>query len=158
MPAAAESQMADTHLSLRIHLVWATKNRKPWLDPEWRPRLFACVAAIIARKGGKLLCAGGVRDHVHLYVEPPATVTIVELVSVIKSNTARWIHGSFPHRREFKWQHGYGAFTASGSDDAALRDYIRNQEHHHRERQFTGEYISLLDRHGIEYDLTHALD
>ena len=55
--------MADTYLSLRLHLVWATKNRRPWLDPEWRPRLFACADQIIARKGGKLLCAGGVRDH-----------------------------------------------------------------------------------------------
>jgi REP element-mobilizing transposase RayT len=150
--------MSNTHLSLRVHLVWATKDRKPWLDPEWRSRLFACAAAIIMRKGGRLLCAGGVRDHVHLYVEPPATVTIAELVGVTKSSTARWIQQSFPHRREFKWQHGYGAFTVSGPDDNALRDYIRNQEQHHRERPFTGEYLSLLEIHGIEYDLTNTLD
>ncbi len=79
--------MADTYLSLRLHLVWATKNRRPWLDPEWRPRLFACASNIISRKEGKLLCAGGVRDHLHLYLEPPGTVTIAELVSTIKANT-----------------------------------------------------------------------
>jgi putative transposase len=152
------SSMSNTHLSLRVHLVWATKDRKPWLDPEWRSRLFACAATILERKGGRLLCAGGVRDHVHLYVEPPATITIAELVGVVKCNTARWIHQTFPHRRDFKWQHGYGAFTVSGTDDAALRDYIRYQEQHHRERPFTGEYLSLLDRHGIAYDLAHALD
>src|SRR5687768_14803927 len=106
--------MADTYLSLRVHLVWATKNRKPWLDPEWRPRLFACVGQIIARKGGRLLCAGGVRDHVHLYLEPPGTVTIAELVATLKANTTRWIHQTFAHRRDFKWQHGYGAFTVTG--------------------------------------------
>jgi putative transposase len=150
--------MSNTHLSLRIHLVWATKDRRPWLDPEWRPRLFACAATIITRKGGRLLSAGGVRDHVHLYVEPPATITIAELVGAIKANTARWIHQTFPHRRGFKWQHGYGAFTVSGPDDGALRDYIRNQEQHHRERPFAGEYLSLLEIHGIEYDLTHTLD
>lgn len=150
--------MSNTHLSLRIHLVWATKNRRPWLDPEWRPRLFACAATIITRKGGRLLSAGGVRDHVHLYVEPAATISIAELVGAIKSHTARWIQQTFPHRREFRWQHGYGAFTVSGPDDTALRDYIRNQEQHHRERAFTGEYLSLLEIHGIEYDLTHTLD
>src|SRR5215210_4857076 len=52
------SLMADTYLSLRVHLVWATKNRRPWLDPEWRPRLYACAGKIVDRKGGKLLCAG----------------------------------------------------------------------------------------------------
>ncbi len=150
--------MSNTHLSLRIHLVWATKNRRPWLDPEWRSRLFACIETIVTRKAGRLLCAGGVRDHVHLYVEVPATITIADLVAGIKSNTARWIHGSFPHRRDFKWQHGYGAFTVSGPDDSALRDYIRNQEQHHRERAYAGEYLSLLEIHGIEYDLMNTLD
>jgi putative transposase len=150
--------MSHTHLSLRVHLVWATKGRKPWLDPEWRSRLFACTAVIISRKHGKLLCAGGARDHIHLYVEPPATVTIAEVVVAIKSNTARWIHQTLPHRRDFRWQNGYAAFTVSGADDASLRDYIRNQEHHHREKPFAGEYLSLLHRHGIEYDMAHALD
>ncbi len=150
--------MSHTHLSLRVHLVWATKDRRPWLDPEWRSRLFACAATIIERKDGRLLCAGGVRDHLHLYVEIPATIGVAELVGGIKSTTARWIHQSFAHRRNFKWQHGYGAFTVSGPNDEALRDYIRNQEQHHRERAFTGEYLSLLDIHGIEYDLRHTLD
>ena len=120
--------MADTYLSLRLHLVWATKNRRPWLDPQWRGRLFACVGQIVERKGGRLLCAGGVRDHLHLYLEPPGTVTVSELVSTIKTNTTRWIHQTFPHRKDFKWQHGYGAFTVTGFNDDALRDYIRNQE------------------------------
>ena len=144
----------DTYLSLRVHLVWATKSRRPWLDPEWRSRLFACTATIIARKGGRLLCAGGVRDHIQLYVEISATMTIAKLVGAIKSNTTRWIHHSFPHRREFKWQHGYGAFTVSASADASLRDYIRNQERRHHEKPLGDEYQALLDRHGIEYELT----
>jgi len=150
--------MADTYLSLRVHLVWATKNRKPWLDPEWRPRLYACVGKILARKGGKLICAGGVRDHIHLYVEPPGTLPIGELVSTIKANTTRWIHQTFDHRGDFKWQHGYGAFTVTGFDDEYLRDYIRNQEIHHRERAFTGEYLGLLERHRIAFDPAHVLD
>jgi putative transposase len=150
--------MADTYLSLRVHLVWATKGRRPWLDPEWRPRLYACVEKVVERKGGKLLCAGGVRDHIHLYVEPSGTTPVAELVSTIKANTTRWVHQTFPHRRDFRWQHGYGAFTVTGFDDDYLRDYIRNQEVHHRERAFTGEFFGLLERHRIEYDPIHVLD
>lgn len=84
--------MADTYLSLRLHLVWATKNRRPWLDPEWRPRLFACAAACLERRGGRLLCAGGTRDHIHLYLEPPSTLAPCELVTSIKTTTSKWIH------------------------------------------------------------------
>jgi putative transposase len=149
---------ADTYLSLRIHLVWATKNRRPWLDPEWRPRLFACIGSVMDRKGGRLICAGGIRDHIHLYVEPPGTIPIAELVSTIKSSTTRWIHQHFSHRRDFKWQHGYGAFSVTGFEDDYLRDYVRNQELHHRQRSFMGEYLGLLERHRIEFDPVHVLD
>ena len=150
--------MADTYLSLRVHLVWATKHRRPWLDPEWRPRLFACAAAVIDRRAGKLLCAGGARDHIHLYVSPPSTLALSELVSSIKTTTSKWIHETFPHRRGFRWQHGYGAFSVTPFDDHCIRDYILNQEDHHREHRFAGEFTSLLDRHGVAYDPAHVLD
>ncbi len=140
----------DTYLSLRVHLVWATKDRRPWLDPEWRSRLFACAATIVTRKGSRLLCAGGARDHIHLYVALSATITVAKLVDTIKSNTARWVHHRISHRRNFRWQHGYGAFSVSASDDASLREYIRNQERRYGERPSTDEYQSLLERHGIE--------
>ena len=150
--------MAEPYLSLRVHLVWATRNRRPWLDPEWRPRLFGFIDSLVARRGGKLICAGGIRDHIHLYIEPPGTMTISELVVTIKTNTCRWIHQTFPHRKDFKWQQGYGAFTVTAFDDDYLRDYIKNQEIHHRERAFTGEYFGLLERHGITFDAVHVLD
>jgi REP element-mobilizing transposase RayT len=150
--------MSNTHLSLRVHLVWATKDRRPWLDPEWRSRLFACVAAVVDRRGGELLCAGGTRDHIHLYLEPPSTLALADLVNNIKTTTSKWIHESFPHRRHFKWQHGYGAFTVTSFEDSHLRDYIRNQEFHHRENRFAREYLGLLVRHGVSYDPANVLD
>ena len=58
---------------------------------------------------------------------------------------------------DFRWQHGYGAFSVTPSDDGNLRDYIRNQESHHRENPFAREYLSLLVRHGV-YDPTKVLD
>ena len=158
MQPGVYQSMADTYLSLRVHLVWATKNRRPWLDPEWRSRLFACVAAVVARRGGELLCAGGIRDHIHLYVEPPSTLALSDLVASIKTTTCKWIHESFAHRRDFRWQHGYGAFSVTPFEDGYIRDYIRNQEIHHRRERFTNEYTSLLVRHGVVFDPAHVTD
>jgi putative transposase len=142
----------DTYLSLRVHLVWATKERRPWLDPEWRSRLFACASAIIERRSGKLLCAGGTRDHIHLYLEPPSTLALCVLVNSIKTTTSKWIHDTVPHRRGFKWQHGYGAFSVTPYQDEQLRDYIRHQEVHHKDYRFTREYHALLWQHGIKVE------
>ena len=150
--------MADTYLSLRVHLVWATLNRRPWLDPEWRSRLYACAATAVARRSGELLCAGGTRDHVHLYLEPPSTVALADLVAGIKGATSKWIHETFPHRQGFRWQHGYGAFSVTPFEDAYIRDYIRNQEMHHRQERFSSEYTSLLERHGVLFDPAQVAD
>jgi REP element-mobilizing transposase RayT len=105
-----------------------------------------------------LLCAGGTRDHIHLYLEPPSTLALSELVASIKTTTSKWIHDTFSHRRDFRWQHGYGAFSVTPFEDGRLRDYIQNQEIHHREQRFTPEYLSLLERHGITYDPARVMD
>jgi REP element-mobilizing transposase RayT len=98
------------------------------------------------------MCAGGTRDHIHLYLEPPSTVALSELVASIKATTAKWILHTFSHRRDFKWQQGYGAFSVTPFQDDYIRDYIRNQEIRHKEQRFTNEYVALLERHGVIYD------
>lgn len=144
--------MSDSYLSLRVHLVWSTRARRPWLDPEWRARLWVQISSTIAKRGGRLLCAGGVRDHVHLYVELPDTLALADLVNAVKLHSARWIHESFGHRRDFQWQAGYAAFTVAASRDSELQDYIRNQEIHHRQRGFAAEYLQLLEECRVPYD------
>jgi len=52
----------------------------------------------------------------------------------------------------FAWQEGYGAFTESASQRAALRRYIERQEEHHRTRTFREEYLDLLRRSGVEFN------
>lgn len=52
----------------------------------------------------------------------------------------------------FAWQEGYGAFSVSASQVEAVKEYIRNQEEHHRKRDFEQEFVTLLKSCGIEYD------
>jgi REP element-mobilizing transposase RayT len=144
--------MVGTYVRQRIHLVWGTRQRRPWLDRPWRTRLFARVGAVIRGEGGMLLCAGGGPDHLHLYLEFPASVALSGLVNVIKSSSSRWIHQTYAHRHDFHWQSGYAAISVNPKDDRALQDYIRNQEYFHRERSFADEYVAILNEHRISYD------
>ena len=141
--------MAHSYLCVRVHYIWSTYRRTPWLSPEWRERLYRYFAAVTRRKGGVLLCAGGVRDHVHLYVSLPPDVSIARLVNALKANSSRWIHESFPKLRSFAWQHGYSAFSVSRFSEAGLIKYIRNQEQHHNEHTFAREITRLAARHGL---------
>ena len=57
--------------------------------------------------------------------------------------------------RGFYWQPGYGAFSVSESNAAAVREYIRNQEEHYKKMSFKDELLALLRRHDVEYDEEH---
>ena len=97
-------------------------------------------------------------DHVHLYSSLPSTITIADFVSVVKSNSSRWVHESFPKRKAFAWQEGYGAFSVSKSEETNVISYIRNQQHRHSKRSFKDEFLEFLNRYEIEYDERYLWD
>ena len=85
-------------------------------------------------------------------VSIPATASIADTLRVLKANSSRWVHEQFPERKRFGWQAGYGAFTVSGSRSDDVRNYIASQEAHHRKVSFQEEFLTLLRKHGLEYD------
>ena len=150
--------MAGKYLSLLVHFTWSTARREPWLEASMRDDLYSYVGGIMRNKKAKLLSAGGMFDHIHLYASMPSTISIGDFVSAVKSNSSRWIHESFSNLRNFAWQEGYGAFSVSKSEEERVMRYIANQESHHRKRTFKEELVALLDKHGIEYDKRYLWD
>jgi hypothetical protein len=75
-----------------------------------------------------------------------------------KSLSSVWIHKTFITEQDFAWQQGYGAFSVSESLGDKVKSYIANQAQHHRKMTFEEEFVSLLKRHGIQYDPQHIWD
>ena len=69
----------------------------------------------------------------------------------LKKSTSVWVHNEIG-LEQFAWQQGYGAFTVSPTARAGVRNYIENQEEHHRRRSFREEFTILLEQANIEYD------
>lgn len=150
--------MAGKHLSLLVHFIWSTAQREPWIGDDWRPQLQAYVGGIARNKNAKLIAAGGMHDHIHLYASLPSTITIADFVNAVKANSSRWVHESFPNRKGFAWQEGYGAFSVSKSVEHQVIDYINNQQEHHRKHTFKEEYLSFLDKYEVDYDERYLWD
>jgi REP element-mobilizing transposase RayT len=142
----------STYISNLVHFVWGTANREPLIRDSWRAQLHAYIGGILKNKDAKMLAAGGIADHVHVLASLPATVTLSEIASAMKSNSSRWIHENAPQCKGFDWQTGYGAFTVSKSSEPRVKAYIQNQEEHHHHRTFESEFKELLDKHGIPYE------
>lgn len=150
--------MAGKYLSLLVHFIWSTAGREPWLEVDMREDLYSYIGGIMNNKKAKLISAGGMFDHIHLYASLPSTISVADFVNAVKSNSSRWIHESFSRLRNFAWQEGYGAFSVSKSEQPRVVKYIGNQEEHHRKRTFKQELITLLDKHEIEYDERYLWD
>jgi REP element-mobilizing transposase RayT len=145
-------------VSLNVHVVFSTKNREPLIDRELAPRLYGYLGGIVRNTGAVLLAVGGVEDHVHLLVSLGRQSCVSDLVRDVKSNSSAWVHETFPDRARFAWQSGYGAFTVSVSLLARVREYIANQEDHHKKQTFQEEFREFLRRHGIEWDERYVWD
>ena len=140
---------------LAYHIAFATKDRLPLLKDELLPRVCAYVGGILRTKGAALLAANGAPDHLHILATAPASLAPADLVRLVKTNSSRWIHETFPRRRAFAWQEGYAAFSVSASVIPKVTAYIDSQHEHHASHDFKEELTALLRRHGIDYDEAH---
>jgi REP-associated tyrosine transposase len=143
--------MPHSYTQLLYHIVYSTKERRPWLK-DIGPRLHAYLGGAIRGEGGTALCIGGVEDHVHIFARLRQDKSISAVIGAIKANASGWIHREFPELADFEWQAGYAAFTVSKSQEPRLRRYIEAQEEHHRKQSFREELAAILRAHGIEYD------
>jgi len=146
-----EEDLPSTHLSLHYHLIFSTKNRVAFIHKDWRGRLHAYMGGIINDMGGVPEMIGGMDDHVHLLVGLRATHRLADVLKDLKSSSSKWVPEELK-KPLFSWQEGYGAFTVSASQIEAVKNYIANQEEHHRRKTFQEEYIEFLKQSDVEYD------
>jgi REP element-mobilizing transposase RayT len=101
---------------------------------------------------------GGVADHVHIVTTLPRTLSQADLIEQIKKASSKWIKTLDARYLCFFWQRGYGAFSVSPSQLAAVLEYVDKQQEHHRTRTFQEEYRELLHKHGVEFDERYIWD
>ena len=146
--------MPSTHLSLHYHLVFSTKDREPWFRPDLRSRVHEYLGGVIRNLHGVAHAVGGVVDHVHVFAGLRATHCLADVMRELKSDSSQWVHRELK-LGGFAWQEGYGGFTVSASKLELVRNYILNQEHHHRGKTFQEEYVEMLKRGLVEYKEEH---
>jgi putative transposase len=132
------------------HIVFGTKSRLPIITPDFKPELHAYLGGTVRGLGGIALEINGMEDHVHLLIKLKPSIRFSDFLRDLKSNTSSWAKNNGVGK--FTWQRRYGAFTVSESQMQIVRNYIKNQEHHHKRFDFKTEFEKLLRSNGIEID------
>lgn len=143
--------MPRTYTNLLYHIVFGTKERFPFIRPEYKGRLYEYIGGTIRGLNGISLEIGGIEDHVHLLTKLRPSMDVSEFLWQLKPSVTIWARQII--HPKFEWQDGYGAFTVGESQVAAVRRYIQNQEAHHKGgRSFDDEFKTMLREAGIEFD------
>ena len=150
--------MAHTYSNLLVHAFFSTKDRRPGLGAELKPELFSYMGGITTQLRAKPILINGPKDHVHLLFVLPCSLSVADLMEKVKANSSKWLHEWWPNRCNLAWQTGYTAFSVSHSNLASVKNYIANQEAHHRKMTFQEEVLAFLKKHEIEYDPRYVFD
>jgi putative transposase len=153
-----EAIVAGTYTKLYYHIVFSTKNRRPFINTDIEERLHKYISGIIRGIDGTSIEINGAADHVHILTILPPKVDVSDALREIKANSSKWVHETWPDVSKFGWQDGFAAFTVSKSQVEPVRQYIREQKIHHQQSDYKQELIGLLDKHEIEYDESYIWD
>ncbi|MBX7246229.1 MAG: IS200/IS605 family transposase [Candidatus Sumerlaeaceae bacterium] len=147
--------MGSTFYSLHYHIVFSTKDRRPFIRTQWRSRLHEYLGGSLRGLGAVPEAVGGVDDHVHLLASLKTTDAPADLVRELKKASSLW--AATNHEQKFSWQEGYAIFSTSWSHLPAVRRYIADQEAHHRKVPFADELRRLLEKNGVKFEEKYLL-
>ncbi len=82
----------------------------------------------------------------------------MKLIETIKSHSSGWVKGKGRQYKSFYWQKGYGAFSVNPTQIDVVRNYIINQNEHHKNKSFKDEYSAFLKKYNVAYDARYVWD
>jgi putative transposase len=150
--------MAQSLSNVLLHIIFSTKNRIPFIDQSIEKQLYAYITSISNSNGSYMHSIGGIQDHVHLCTTLPRTLSISDLLEEIKKNSSKWVKTKGNKYSDFSWQKGYGVFSVSASQQAAVEKYIANQKEHHKAFNFQDEYRRFLNLNKVPFDERYVWD
>jgi len=151
--------MPQSLSSVYLHLVFSTKDRRPFLrDESIRGEMHSFLGGISRKLDCPPILVGGVEDHVHLFARHGRTITQADWVKELKRGSSIWMKERDTDLPDFAWQSGYGVFSVSTSNVDAVTEYIARQEEHHRKSTFQDEFRAMLRKHQIEWDERYVWD
>jgi putative transposase len=144
--------MSNTYHQVYIQVVFAVKYREALINNEYKSKILSVIGNLINETGCKTIIVNGTEDHVHCLLGLKPTISISDLMKVVKGKSSRFINDHQLTKSKFEWQEGYGVFSYSKSHIDAVYKYIANQEAHHKKQNFKDEYSSFLNKYNVEFD------
>jgi putative transposase len=132
---------------LTVHVVWVTKYRYHVLLGDVKIRCRELIMQICDAEDVVILKGVVSKDHVHMHLEYPPSLSVSDLMKRLKGRTSRLLQQEFPALEKRFWgKHfwavGYGAWSTGNITDRLVDEYL---EHHRSASNQSQDKIILED-------------
>ena len=133
------------------HIVFGTKKRERTIEPTRKRELYGYINQIIKNRKCQTLRINGMEDHIHILLDLHPSIALADLVKSIKQLSSNWLKENWIFPMFNGWASGYYASSVGIENKEIVRQYIINQEEHHRNKSFGAELEYEIRRHGLKW-------
>jgi REP element-mobilizing transposase RayT len=132
-----------------LHCVWGTKNRVHFLTSENKFDIITHIRSNAVTKGIYIDFLNGNSEHLHCLMLLRCDHTLAFVMQMIKGESSHWINKNKLTKVKFEWADEYYAASVSESHVVRVREYIKNQDVHHRIKSWDEENTKLVEQWGF---------
>ena len=138
------------YVRIWIHIIWSTKNREKTITKNIKNKLLNHIKENAKEKKIYIDFLNCVEDHIHILISLGVEQTISKILQLIKGESSFWVNKNDLIKAKFEWQDEYIAVSVSESQVNRVRNYIKNQEEHHKKKTFQQEYEEFIEKYGFK--------
>jgi REP element-mobilizing transposase RayT len=124
--------------------VWGTKNRERILLNNPRSLILEHIKENAVLKGIFIDTINAEPEHVHCLFALNANMALSKAMNLIKGESSFWANQQKLFKPKLDWADDYFAASVSESQLPKVREYIRNQQEHHKRSTYTEEYEKFI--------------
>ena len=133
-----------SYVRVWIHCVWSTKRRTPFLTKDNKWDILNHIKENAIQKEIYIDFINGYKEHIHCLISLNPNQSISKVIQLIKGESSFWINKNQITKSTFQWADDYFAASVSESQLTKVREYIKNQEEHHKNKTWGEEYDEFM--------------
>lgn len=140
-----------SYVKVWIHAVWGTKNHEKLLTKDIRRVLFQHIKVNGKEKNLYIDHVNSYFDHVHCLFTLNADLSLSKTLQLIKGEASFWANKNKLVQPKLAWADDYFAASVSESIVPKVREYIKNQEEHHKTLTFKEEFDRFIEKFNLKH-------
>ena len=118
---------------LTVHLVWVTKYRYKVLTGDIQKRCRELLIQVCDTEDVRILSGVVSKDHIHMHIEYPPSVSLSNLLKRMKGRTSRLLQKEYTELSKRYWgKHlwgiGYGAWSTGNITEEIVQEYLKRHK------------------------------